>query len=179
MTDRESFLNFNKAAANGITAVKSWTSNIIHSVNHVIKLQPTVTAKGSIDTSSRFFASLEQSMEYHEVDADFLELCEEKQAVEFLARSCFTCLDHGMGYQLSKYERQEVIKEACGLKNPELSPQQFSREKRKIMVRKLSYGRKDEIQEMVRRLSSGSEELIELDYELACLCKYYPDFGRG
>jgi hypothetical protein len=68
----------------------------------------------------------------------------------------------------------------CGLKDPELSPQKFSREKGKIMMRKLGYGRKDESQEVASRtkMSCGSDIEIEIDQQLERLCMIVTESRR-
>jgi len=55
----------------------------------------------------------------------------------------------------------DAAAEGLGMKEQELSPQQLSREKRKIVVRKLSYGRRGEIRELVRKLIEGKEKDID------------------
>ena len=66
---------------------------------------------------------------------------------------------HGNQYQFSKFERVELG--GNGLREPELSPKQLSRQKREVMVRKLSQGRQEEIAEMEKKLSGATLDEVE------------------
>jgi hypothetical protein len=62
-------------------------------------------------------------------------------------------------YKFSRFERGEII--GHGKKRGELSPKQLLKEKRNVMVRKLSQGRQEEIAEMERKLKSATIEEVE------------------
>jgi hypothetical protein len=147
----------------------------VHDVHHVIELILSSKKENTdIKTSSRYFACLNPAKEYREVDAEFFAFFKERKKTNFSVRSSFTCQEHNNNYQLLRYEHKEDVNEGCGLKTPELSPQKVSREKRKIMLRKLSYGRKDEIQEVVRKrkISCGSDLDMKIDLQLERLCMF-------
>lgn len=160
MTDKEPFADFALAASKGITAVESWAKVVIHSVGHLIELIPALEISNP-KLSARYFACMLPAHEYREVDQNFFEYCKENTQATFVMRSWFNCAEHHHGCQLSRFDCSELVKEAVGLKEAELSPQQFSREKRKIMVRKISYGRNDQIEELARRLSNAKKEDID------------------
>jgi hypothetical protein len=104
---------------------------------------------------------LKPTKEYREVGEALFDYLQQKEHAKSVMRSWLTCAKHQHGYSLSKLEYTELVKEGLGLKDAELSPQQFSREKRKIMVRKISYGRRDMIEDLARRLSSAGKEDID------------------
>jgi len=160
MTDKEHFTDFALAASKGITTVESWAKDVIHSIGHLIELVPALDISNP-KLSARYFACLLPAHEYREVDQHFFEYCKENAQATFAMRSWFNCAEHHQSYQLSRFDYSELVKEGVGLKDAELSPQQFSREKRKIMVRKISYGRNDQIEELARRLSNGKKEEID------------------
>jgi hypothetical protein len=146
----------------------------VNDVHHVIELNLSSNENADVKTSSRYFVCLNSTKEYREVDAESFAFFKERKKTNFSLRSSFTCHEHNNGYQLLRYEHKEDVNEGCGLKTPELSPQKVSREKRKIMLRKLSYGRKDEIQEVVRKrkMSCGSDVEIKVDPQLERLCVF-------
>jgi hypothetical protein len=143
----------------------------VHDVHHVIEL--SLSSNGNVGkTASRHFVCLHPAREYREVDGEFFSFFKERKKSNFSIRSSFTCQEHN-DYQLLRYEHKEDVNEGHGLKTPELSPQKVSREKRNIMLRKLSYGRKDEIQEVVKkRKMSCSDVEIKVDPQLERLCMF-------
>jgi hypothetical protein len=145
----------------------------VHDVHHVIELSLSSKENADVKTSSRYFVYLNSAREYREADGEFFAYFKERNKTNFSVRSSFTCQEHNNGYQLLRYEHKEDVNEGRGLKTPELSPQKVHREKRNIMLRKLSYGRKDEIQEVVkkRKMSCGDVE-IKVDPQLERLCMF-------
>jgi hypothetical protein len=144
----------------------------VHDVHHVIELD--LSSNGNaVKPTSRYFVCLNPAREYREVDAEFFSFFKERKKTNFSLRSSFTCQEHNNDYQLLRYEHKEDVNEGHGLKTRELSPQKVSREKRNIMLRKLSYGRKDEIQEVVkkRKMSCGDVK-IKVDPQLERLCRF-------
>ena len=158
MAKEETFAEFTNAAAGGISKLHSWAQIVTHSVDHLIELVPSLEIP-SPRLSTRYFLSSRDSNEYREVSQDCFEYFLESKQAKCIKRSWFNCEEHQHGYQLSRFEGTEI--EGVGLKSAELSPQQFSKEKRKIMVRKISYGRYEEIEEVARKLSNPRKEYIE------------------
>ncbi len=160
MIDKEPFAEFMQAASKGISTLESGAQIVIHSVEHLIELVPSLEIS-NLKLSTRYFVCLMPTNEYREVNQDCFDYFQANKQATTVLRSWFTCAEHQHGYQLSKFESTEVVKEGLGIKNAELSPQQFSREKRKIMVRKISYGRDDMIKGLARRLSNAEKEDID------------------
>lgn len=161
-TDDSAFKDFCNAASKTMSAVDDW-SVIIHSVQHVIELVSSFSTHNQ-HQSSRYFVCLDLFSEYREVGLDFVEYLGENRNPTLNGSAWFTCDQHQRGFSLSRYEyEEETFREGFGLRDEELSPQQVSREKRMIMVRKLSYGRQEEIEEYATRLNIAAKDTSE-DY---------------
>lgn len=130
----------------------------VHSVDHLIELVPSLELPYP-RLEIRYFVLLRTTTEYREVSRDRFEYFRETKKAASFTRTWYHCEEHRHSYQLSKFEYTEI--EGFGLKKTELSTQQFSREKRKIMVRKISQGRKDDIEETKRKLKSAKKEDID------------------
>jgi hypothetical protein len=146
---------------------------LVHGVHHVIELI-SLGEGPDVKVSSCYFVFLDPAREYREVDSEAFAIFKERKKAHISVQQEVTCEEHNNNYQLLRYEHTEEVNEGCGLKDPELSPQKLSREKRKIMLRKLSYGRKDEIQEVVRRRKTicSSDLESEIDPQLKSLCMF-------
>lgn len=128
------------------------------SVDHLIEVAPAPELRDP-RFKTRYFVGVKILNEYREIACDGFEFFKESTRAELTKRDLNHCEYHRYGYYLSKFERTEM--EGVGLKDAELSPQQFSREKRQVMVRKFSQGRKEEIDEIERKLTGASKEMIE------------------
>ncbi len=63
--------------------------------------------------------------------------------------------------------------EGIGERKPEPSPLEIARDKRRAWARKISYGRREEIDAAIRRISySGPENIRDKDFQLAKLSLY-------
>lgn len=127
------------------------------------------------ENPARYFAFLGDVSNYQEIDSILSTYLLETAIFDEITEIIFTCPTHRQTYRLvrhdhaddddssedsdsegSIYEHSPVpslpapITEGIGECRPPLSPHQLSLEKRKFMVRKLSYGRKDEMKEIVK-----------------------------
>lgn len=131
-----------------------WDYIEARSVDHLIELVPSLEY-----LQTRYYVCLSTTSEYREVSRDTFKHIREIKKANSLTDSWYHCKQHGHTYKLSKFDSAEI--EGFGMKKAELSAQQFSREKRKIMVRKISQGRKEDIEETLRKLKDFKKEEID------------------
>jgi len=159
MVDNDVFAEFKQVAAKGISTAENWALIVAHSIDHLIEIAPSLEPQVKPRLESRYFVCMSSTNKYREVSRDCFEYFKESKRVDLVISSWYNCEEHRYGYNLSKFERTEI--EGVGLKKAELSPQQFSREKRQIMVRKFSQGRQEEIEEFERKLKNANEEDLD------------------
>lgn len=158
MVDNDVFAEFKQGAAKGISMAENWALIVAHSIDHLIEVVPSLQLHLP-RLEARYFVCMSSTNKYREVSRDGFEYFKESKRVDLVISSWYNCEEHRHGYNLSKFERTEI--EGVGLKKAELSPQQFSREKRQIMVRKFSQGRQGEIEEFERKLKNAKEEDLD------------------
>ncbi|KUJ22020.1 uncharacterized protein LY89DRAFT_715024 [Mollisia scopiformis] len=154
---------------------------------HVIAVTPTSkhANPNTLKKQTRYFANLESVSEYQEIDSIlYTYLLETSEWDETTTKDRFTCPVHRQTYQLGRQDRlivddksselldilatpvlspSAITTEGYGDSRPVLSPSRLSLEKRRFMIRKLSYGRKDQIQEIIKKatIQDKDQELRE------------------
>ena len=159
MVDNDVFAEFKQVAAKGISMAENWALIVAHSIDHLIEIVPSLELQVKPRLETRYFVCMSSTNKYREVSRDCFEYFKESKRFDLVISSWYNCEEHRHGYNLSKFEPTEI--EGVGLKKAELSPQQFSREKRQIMVRKFSQGRQEEIEEFERKLKNAKEEDLD------------------
>ncbi|KAE8450943.1 hypothetical protein EG329_005383 [Mollisiaceae sp. DMI_Dod_QoI] len=153
--------------------------SICHPVcEHVIEVKPISrnTTPNNPLKPSRYYAFLGLDNKYHEIDVILFTYLQDISVFDEATKARFTCPAHHQTGQLVRHDRPAIdqsptsstyfelsedesmsqpcdssgMTEGCGISTPPLSPYQISLEKRRFMIRKLSYGRKDQMQEIIR-----------------------------
>jgi len=147
-----------KAAGNKMIPEAEYDWKIYpESIHHFIELGPI--GRGPFHpVQTRYFFYTKRGY-FRETDVEsFLRLIEYMKAV-LVSYTINHCNLHMHQYKFSRFERVEIT--GHGNKRRELSAKQLLKEKRNVMVRKLSQGRQEEIAEMERKLKTATIEEVE------------------
>ena len=135
--DKDPFTRFVDFVANARSPAHSGQLNPSQ-VNHIIELFPDSNSMPAM-TPSRIFACFNPDLDYQEVSLAFFELYKSQRGAEFKVRCCFTCQKHRKRYDLLRFDHAETIISGWGLKEPESNRLQQAKEKKMVLVRKISY----------------------------------------
>lgn len=134
--------DFKTVANKGIPEAEYFWYRVPDMIDHVLEVEPLRPSRPFHCIPTRYFICTKYG-QYKEIcEGYYNDLIKYINLVLVIYTAVSCSLHYGNQYRFSKYERVELA--GNGLRDPELSPKQLSRQKRDVMVRKLSQGRKEE-----------------------------------